>query len=974
MRNKGGNLARQDKACNSGSGSREEEFDVGITTTDISKKLDLQLDADVERVANGGGSCNHFFQNRTEFNQVLLKVQSFSNDGRCDDCRADLVNKRGKGKGKTVSKKRGTTSTALVNSEVLWYCLTCRHIGCGGGVEDSIPYGHARRHSKQHRHVISIRLDDSTVGWCLTCNSNITIEIPYELAPRLKDSSEDVVGMRNNGGDCVGKADAEIGYAVRGLSNLGNTCFFNSIMQNIFSIVKLREYFLNLTETSGPLTMSLKKLFIETNVGKVERSLGIVNPKNIFNCITSKASQFKGYQQQDSHELLRYLLDGLSTEETSARNSRNSFDHDGNDESRSPMGSTYVEDIFGGQLSNIICCLECGHTSVVHEPFLDLSLPVPSKKVSSKKTLPSFQKKGKFSREIQKVRKNRKLDVKNLKTDRPNSNGVYRPSETIEEQDKNQSPPSASEKSQYIAPANSKNQTSFFPEECSTSSSWLDFIEPSVEEDNGDLISYQNRNTYSQVKYPEHGGICQTRNYYQIGDSELPPNGLQKEQTMTSECAGETNGTLLQTQYVEVKPLKETDNGHRFQVDLKLLAERIKSPKEAKVKTSVELELGVPLQVQGAIGLPITENLTRANLESQESMDNTALVNNDLANKSTVVNSPLASGKSAEMECEGLGDLFAEPDSTSVLGNGSATAEDADTSCLVGASSESNPEEIDNASDPVSVDRCLVYYLKSELLTGDHSWHCENCSNILHWQKIKRWKQRKQAIQNDSLEETENIPKISTLSLDEKSCDSLENGKPVNYFMNERVSEGMMCRDSSELPENFHECSEKDGDEVVSDSSYYFSCTLNAEKTSTTHDSSCPDSTSCSRDELNYNEREVQSLADNMEGNCSSQLGNGTSISVQKMEANSLLNGMKNSEEKEPEMVMVKRDATKKILINKIPPVLTIHLVRFAQNCHGRLSKLNGHVRFSEQIDLTPYVEETRQRFSYKLYFNFNHT
>lgn len=30
-----------------------------------------------------------------------------------------------------------------------------------------------------------------------------------------------------------------------------------------------------------------------------------------------RASRFKGFQQQDSQELLRYLLDGLRTEETS---------------------------------------------------------------------------------------------------------------------------------------------------------------------------------------------------------------------------------------------------------------------------------------------------------------------------------------------------------------------------------------------------------------------------------------------------------------------------------------------------------------------------------------------------------------------------------------------------------------------------------------------------------------------------------
>jgi ubiquitin carboxyl-terminal hydrolase 16/45 len=32
-----------------------------------------------------------------------------------------------------------------------------------------------------------------------------------------------------------------------------------------------------------------------------------------------RAPRFSGYQQQDSHELLRYLLDNLRTEETKVR-------------------------------------------------------------------------------------------------------------------------------------------------------------------------------------------------------------------------------------------------------------------------------------------------------------------------------------------------------------------------------------------------------------------------------------------------------------------------------------------------------------------------------------------------------------------------------------------------------------------------------------------------------------------------------
>jgi ubiquitin carboxyl-terminal hydrolase 16/45 len=53
----------------------------------------------------------------------------------------------------------------------------------------------------------------------------------------------------------------------------------------------------------------------------------------------------------------------------------------------------------------------------------------------------------------------------------------------------------------------------------------------------------------------------------------------------------------------------------------------------------------------------------------------------------------------------------------------------------------------------------------------------------------------------------------------------------------------------------------------------------------------------------------------------------------------------------------VKRDATKRVLIDKAPPILTVHLKRFSQDARGRLSKLNGHVNFRDVLDLRPYMD-----------------
>ena len=48
---------------------------------------------------------------------------------------------------------------------------------------------------------------------------------------------------------------------------------------------------------------------------------GVYNPGHLFGQICNKSSQFRGFQQQDAHELLRHLLEGVRTEEVKRQKS-----------------------------------------------------------------------------------------------------------------------------------------------------------------------------------------------------------------------------------------------------------------------------------------------------------------------------------------------------------------------------------------------------------------------------------------------------------------------------------------------------------------------------------------------------------------------------------------------------------------------------------------------------------------------------
>ncbi|XP_029400187.1 ubiquitin carboxyl-terminal hydrolase 16 isoform X3 [Mus pahari] len=318
----------------------------------------------------------------------------------------------------------------------VWLCLKCGHQGCGRDSQEQ----HALKHYTTPRsepHYLVLSLDNWSV-WCYKCDE----EVKYCSSNRL---GQVVDYVRKQAGVTTSKPEKNNGHielenkklekeskneqereksenlaketipmdsasqiTVKGLSNLGNTCFFNAVMQNLSqtpvlrellkevkmsgTIVKIEPPDLALTEPlevnlepPGPLTLAMSQFLIEMQENKKR----VVTPKELFSQVCKKATRFKGYQQQDSQELLRYLLDGMRAEEhqrvskgilKAFGNSTEKLDEEVKnkvkDYEKKKAIPSFVDRIFGGELTSTIMCDECRTVSLVHESFLDLSLPV----------------------------------------------------------------------------------------------------------------------------------------------------------------------------------------------------------------------------------------------------------------------------------------------------------------------------------------------------------------------------------------------------------------------------------------------------------------------------------------------------------------------------------------------------------------------------------------------------------------------
>ena len=179
-----------------------------------------------------------------------------------------------------------------------------------------------------------------------------------------------------------------------GLSNLGNTCFMNSGLQCLSNIPELTKYFLmgchmkeynleNPLGMKGKLAKAFGALIREMWCGKSNS----IAPHDLKRTLGSRISRFSGYGQQDSAELVNYLLD-LIHEDLNRVKSK-PYVEMGDDQSRpehiiakeywdgfKARNASIIVDLMYGQLKSTVTCLSCGRKAHAYDPYLSVCLPI----------------------------------------------------------------------------------------------------------------------------------------------------------------------------------------------------------------------------------------------------------------------------------------------------------------------------------------------------------------------------------------------------------------------------------------------------------------------------------------------------------------------------------------------------------------------------------------------------------------------
>ncbi|XP_073531855.1 ubiquitin carboxyl-terminal hydrolase 45 [Phyllobates terribilis] len=323
-------------------------------------------------------------------------------------------------------KERRTKDGEFTPPVDVWLCLKCGHQGCSATSECQHSLKHFRSpHNEPH--CIAVNLS-TWVICCYECDEELSTHCNKKALAQMLDflqkhssrsdkgSSSKIIRLQEQSGEIIReKSELHItSVPVKGITNLGNTCFFNAVMQNLAHTHMLTEALSGMKEREANLKICLNDETLDElvitlpNPGPLTSAVVLflhsmkqpgkepLTPKVLFSQLCQKAPRFKTFQQQDSQELLHYLLDALRLEETKRIQSgilkafnnptTKTADEDTKRKvkayGREGIRANFIDRIFVGELTSTVMCEECENISFVNDSFIDLSLPIIEGRVS----------------------------------------------------------------------------------------------------------------------------------------------------------------------------------------------------------------------------------------------------------------------------------------------------------------------------------------------------------------------------------------------------------------------------------------------------------------------------------------------------------------------------------------------------------------------------------------------------------------
>ncbi|KAF2685581.1 ubiquitin carboxyl-terminal hydrolase-like protein 22 [Lentithecium fluviatile CBS 122367] len=246
----------------------------------------------------------------------------------------------------------------VVSLRPLYLCLQCPSIMTEGDRDE---------HTDVKRHVFSVESRDGNV-YCGDCKDFIydtdleARRLQKGKKRKFEDptTTDEVKLIINNSTFLPCRA-----IGLRGLYNMGQTCFMSVILQTLVHNPFVRNFYLseghktNECDKEACVSCALDAMFVEFHSVEKTEGFGAVDML-MGSWLAGEA--LAGYQQQDAHEYMQFMLNTLHLQNGGSTDSEHC--------------KCVVHQTFYGKLSSTVTCDSCRNTTTALDPYMDLSLDV----------------------------------------------------------------------------------------------------------------------------------------------------------------------------------------------------------------------------------------------------------------------------------------------------------------------------------------------------------------------------------------------------------------------------------------------------------------------------------------------------------------------------------------------------------------------------------------------------------------------